>query len=240
MSKLLRVFFTGMFISFLGSLPLGTLNVAVMQIAMTDGIRPAVLFSLGSLTSEIGYVTLSLLAMEWVTRQKKIFKVLEWVTLLIIIALAISSFYAASQPNVEKNIILSSTLHRFWLGLVMCALNPVQIPFWFGWGTVLFTKKLLEHKSSHYYTYVSGISLGTIMAACIFIFGGRFIGEKLDNNQHILNWVIGGIFAITAVIQLWKMMTRKGVEHSIEHPEEITQRFEEHVQDIGEERKKSP
>ena len=77
MSKLLRVFFTGMFISFLGSLPLGTLNVAVMQIAMTDGIRPAVLFSLGSLTSEIGYVTISLIAMEWVTRQKKLFKVLE-------------------------------------------------------------------------------------------------------------------------------------------------------------------
>ena len=35
------------------------------------------------------------------------------------------------------------------------------------------------------------------------------------------------------------MMTRKGVEHAIEHPEEITQRFEEHVQDIGEDRKKS-
>ena len=232
MNKLLRIFFTGMFISFLGSLPLGTLNVAVMQIAMTDGLKPATLFALGSLTSELGYVRLSLFAMNWVTKQQKLFKILEWVTLAIIVALAISSFYAAGHPDVDENIILSSTINRFWLGLIMCALNPVQIPFWFGWSTVLFTKKVLQPRASHYNSYTIGIALGTLLANCIFVFGGKLIGNKLDNNQHIVNWVIGGIFAITAIIQFWKMMTKKGVQHSIDHPEEITQRFEDKVDEI--------
>ena len=88
MGKLWRIFFTGMMVSFLGSLPLGTLNVAVMQISISEGLKAAVLFSLGSLTAEIVYVRLSLVAMDWVRKQQKLFKILEWLTLLIVVALA--------------------------------------------------------------------------------------------------------------------------------------------------------
>ena len=90
MPKLLKVFFTGLLISFLGSLPLGTLNIAAMQIAISDTVISALLFSLGSLSAEVVYVRLSLIAMDWVRRQKKLFKILEWVTLVIVVALAIS------------------------------------------------------------------------------------------------------------------------------------------------------
>ena len=232
MPKLLRIFLTGLFISFLGSLPLGTLNIAAMQIAISDGIRPAFLFSLGSLTAEIIYVRVSLVAMDWVRKQERIFKILEWVTLAIVVALAIASFYAATHPSESENVILSSTLNRFLLGLFMSAVNPVQIPFWFGWSTVLFTKKILHPKSSHYNFYIIGIGMGTLIGNCLFIFGGRLIADKITNNQSLLNWIIGGIFAVTAIIQLVKMLRHKGVEHRIEHPEEHTKPFEDEIDAI--------
>jgi threonine/homoserine/homoserine lactone efflux protein len=72
MQKLIRIFFTGLFISFLGSLPLGTLNIAAMQIAIAETVKAALFFSLGSLTAEIIYVRLSLVAMDWVRKQQKI------------------------------------------------------------------------------------------------------------------------------------------------------------------------
>ncbi|HZF64307.1 MAG TPA: LysE family transporter [Chitinophagaceae bacterium] len=229
MSKLLRIFFTGLFISFLGSLPLGSLNIAAMQIGITDGIRPALLFALGSLLAEVVYVRLSLIAMDWIRNHQKLFRVLEWFTLAIVSALAISSFYAAAHPTISKNVILSSTLHRFVLGLTMSALNPMQIPFWFGWSTVLLTKKILLPNTAHYNIYILGIGLGTLFGNCVFIFGGRLIADRLNNNQHVLNWVIGGIFAVTAIIQLWKMFNKKDVSHRIEHPEEETTPFDEGV-----------
>jgi threonine/homoserine/homoserine lactone efflux protein len=232
MPKLMRIFFTGMLISFLGSLPLGTLNVAAMQIAISDGYQPAILFSLGSLTSEVVYVRLSLIAMDWVRRQRKLFKILEWVTLGIVVALAISSFYAAVHPKLHKNIILSSTLNRYVLGLLMCAVNPVQIPFWFGWSTVLFTKKILLPQNSHYNLYILGIGIGTLLGNFVFIFGGKLIADKINANQHVLNWVIGGIFALTAIIQLWKILKKKDARHDIEHPEELTQRFEHDLERV--------
>jgi threonine/homoserine/homoserine lactone efflux protein len=228
-----KIFFTGMFISFLGSLPLGTLNIAAMQISISDGISPAVLFSLGSLTAEVVYVRLSLIAMDWVRKQQWLFRILEWVTLAIVVALAVSSFYAAASDEVKKNVILSSTLHRYMLGLLMSALNPIQIPFWFGWSTVLFTKKILLPKNSHYNFYIAGIGIGTLLGNCLFIFGGQVIGNKVSDNQHIINWVIGGIFAVTALIQLYKMLTKKSVKDRIEHPEEETKKFEEQVEEIN-------
>ena len=235
MSKLARIFLTGLFISFLGSLPLGTLNIAAMQIAITDGVQPAILFSLGSLTAEVIYVRLSLMAMDWVRKQQKLFRILEWVTLLIVVALAVSSFYAAIHPKVQKNVILSSTLHRYFLGLIMSALNPVQIPFWFGWSTVLYTKNILLPKASNYNVYIIGIGLGTLLGNGVFIFGGKLIANKLDRNQHILNWIIGGIFALTALIQIWKISRKKDIVHRLEHPEEHTEKFEERIDIINKE-----
>lgn len=227
MPKVFRVFSMGLFISFLGSLPLGTLNIAAMQISISDGIRPAILFALGSLTAEIVYVRLSLIAMDWVRRQQKIFKALEWITFIIVLALAISSYYAAIYPGVHKNVILSSTLNRFFLGLLMSAVNPVQIPFWFGWSTVLFTKKILLPKAGHYNLYIAGIGVGTLLGNCVFIFGGKLIADEIDNNQNILNWIIGSIFTITALIQLWKILKHRDAKHHLEHPEELTKKFED-------------
>ena len=238
MPKLIKIFFTGMLISFLGSLPLGTLNIAAMQIAISDGLQPAIWFSLGSLTAEVVYVRLSLVAMDWVRKQKKLFKILEWVTLAIVVALAVSSFYAALHPRVEKNVILSSQVHRYLLGLGMSAVNPVQIPFWFGWSTVLFTKGVLLPKNSHYNIYIIGIGLGTLIGNCLFIFGGALIADKINNNQSILNLVIGGIFALTALIQLYKMIRKKDAHHDLENPEELNQKIEEQYEKLEEQYEK--
>ncbi|MBO9632742.1 MAG: LysE family transporter [Chitinophagaceae bacterium] len=208
--QLLRILCVGLGISFLGTLPLGTLNVAAMQIAVTDGVQPALAFSSGALLVEVGYVRLSLVAMDWVRKQEKIFKFLNWFTLLIIIALAISSFIAAAHPSGDgKNVILSNTMPRFFLGITMSAINPVQIPFWFGWSTVLFAKEILLPKSSHYNAYICGIGIGTFLGNCVFIFGGRVMVGALNANQNILNYIIGGVFAVTAIVQAYRMIGAK-------------------------------
>lgn len=216
MMAFVKVFFVGMLVSFVGSLPLGTLNIAAMQISISDGVKAAMLFSLGSLIAEIVYVRLSLVAMDWVRQQEKIMKALEWVTLVIVLALAAFSFYAAMQTGTSKNVVLSSTLPPLLLGLSMSAINPVQIPFWFGWSTVLFSKNILKPQNSFYNIYIIGIGIGTFIGNCIFIFGGQLVAKKIQNNQNILNWVIGSIFLLTAIFQLWRIL--KGRKNNTTKP----------------------
>jgi threonine/homoserine/homoserine lactone efflux protein len=226
---LLKVFITGLFISFLGALPLGTLNIAAMQIAVTDGISPALWFSVGALLVEIIYVRLSLVAMDWVRRQQRLFRWLEILTLLIMVALAIASFVAATRPQGAQNVILSSTLPRFLLGVLMSAINPVQIPFWFGWSTVLFTKKILQPDATHYNLYILGIGLGTFMGNGVFIFSGRVLVDLLNRNSSILHWCIGAIFALTALIQAWRMYRHTDAANQLEHPKDHKMPFEDRI-----------
>jgi threonine/homoserine/homoserine lactone efflux protein len=214
--SLVRVFFWGMIVSFLGSLPLGTLNIAAMQISVQESITEALYFSFGSLLTEMIYVRISLVGINWVRKQKTLFRWLEWITLAIVVALAVGSFIAASHSHETKNVLLRNNVHRFILGLGMSAISPMQIPFWFGWSTVLFTKNILKPDNKHYNLYIVGIGLGTLMGNCVFIFGGKFIVQKLNTNQNMLNWIIGGIFALTAVIQLIKIIFHKDAAEKLE------------------------
>lgn len=221
-----------MLISFLGSLPLATLNVAAMQISVSDGIEAAMWFSIGSLIIEMIYVRISLVALNWIRSQKKVLKVLEYVTLIIVLALAISSFYSALHPEVQKNAVLSSGLPKFWLGVFMCAISPAQFPFWLGWSTVLFTKKVLLPINIHYNTYIFGIGFGTFLGNCLFIFGGQLIANKINNNQDVFQWVIGGIFTVTAIIQVIQMVRKKDAVEKLEHPEKIELPLEKEISDV--------
>jgi threonine/homoserine/homoserine lactone efflux protein len=195
-------------------------------------VAAALLFAAGALVAEVVYVRISLVAMDWVRKQQRILKMLEWFTFFVVLALAISSFYTALYPGVQKNPILNNSLHPFFLGLLMSAINPVQIPFWFGWSTVLFTKNILRPQTDYYNTYIAGIGIGTLLGNCVFIFGGRLIAESITHNQNILNYVIGGIFAITALIQLIKILRKKDVQHQLEHPEEQTKKFAGQLDDM--------
>jgi threonine/homoserine/homoserine lactone efflux protein len=210
MPKLFKVFFWGMLISFLGCLPLGTLNITAMQIGLQESIKDALLFSLGCLLVEMVYVRLSLIGIQWIRRQVKLMRIMEWLTLAIIVALAVGSFIAASKTGGNhKNEVLNNNMHRFLLGMFMSAISPTQIPFWFGWSTVLFQKGTLQPVRAQYNVYIIGIGLGTMLGNCVFIFGGRLLVQHIANSQAYLNWFIGAVFALTAVIQLVKMLLHK-------------------------------
>jgi threonine/homoserine/homoserine lactone efflux protein len=213
---LVKVFFWGLVVSFLGTLPLGTLNVAAMQISVQESIQNAILFSLGSLSVEMVYVRISLVGINWVRKQKKLFRWMEWLTVAIVLALAIGSFAAAMQPHHAKNVMLNNNINRFLLGAMLSAISPMQIPFWFGWSTVLFTKNILKPNNSFYNIYIIGIGLGTLLGNCVFIFGGKWIVQKMHGNQNLMNWIIGGIFAVTAIIFLIKILLHKDGMKKIE------------------------
>jgi len=221
MSPLLRVFLWGLLISFLGTLPMGTLNITAMQIGIQESIKNALLFVAGSLMVEMIYVRISLVGINWVSKQDKLMRAMQWITLGIIIALAAGSIIAALHPSNEaKNVVLQNKLHRTLLGMFMCAINPVQIPFWFGWSTVLFSKKILQPVPAQYNTYIVGIGIGTLMGNCVFIFGGRFLVKHIQNSEAYINWVIGAIFTLTALIQLYKIVKGKGMAERLSDAEE--------------------
>lgn len=158
MNPLLRIALWGLAISALGTLPLGAINIAAMQVSISEGIKQAVFFSVGAALVEVAYVRVSLVGINWIRHRATLLRYMDWLAFGIVAALAISSFFAAADPSGHgKNIILNANVHPFILGLGMSAVNPMQLPFWFGWSTVLFGKGILKDNHTYYNWYIVGI-----------------------------------------------------------------------------------
>ena len=204
--NLIKVCFLGFLISFIGTLSPSPLNLTAMQISVHESVRLAMNYSLGTILSEIIYVRLCLVGVHWMQKQKRLFKWLEWITFVLIVALAVGSFIAASKAHPAQNVVLDNNINRFLLGVIMSALTPMHIPFWLGWSTVLFTKKILKANNTNYYIYIIGIGIGTFLANCLYIYSGKYIVTILNSNQNRLNLLLGVIFAITALIVLARIL----------------------------------
>lgn len=206
MYKFFQVFFWGMLVSFLGSLPLGTMNVTVTQISVQAGIRDGFAFAWGSMVVEVMIVRVALITMKWITGQQKLFRFLEYITISVILFLSISSFVAAYKMSGFASPLPIRSLNPFWWGAFLSLTNPLHIPFWIGWTTVLMNKDILRPDQAEYNCYVAGIGLGTLLGFAVFIYGGNFLVTTIQQHESLLNCVIGGALLVTAIIQIKKMI----------------------------------
>lgn len=227
MKSIFRVFYSGLSISFFGSMVIGTISISAMQISITEGVRPALHYSVGSIIAEMIYVRLLLVALTWIRKQERIFKIMEWMAAAIVVVLAIGSFKAAMGHHDAKNVVLSYTMNRFLLGFIMRCISPAAIPFWLGWSSVLYAKGIMKHQRGYYNSYLLGIGIGTLLAHFIFIFGGLLAVEYLNASQDLINIAIGCVFAITAIIQIWKILTKKDAVEVLHEQDPDDENFSE-------------
>ncbi len=208
MKQLVKICFTGLVISFLGSLPLGTLNVTATNIAVNNGMPTAFLFSIGSVLVEMIYVRAAMSGMNWIYSQYRLFRLFQWATFLMLVLLASSSFYAAIYRTGFAGALPFPEISPFLLGMFLSAINPLHIIFWFGWSTILLNRGILLPQSKYYNIYVAGIGVGSLMGFGVFIVGGNYLVNTLRANQDVMNWAIGAALFITACIQLYKILKR--------------------------------
>ena len=206
MGRNFKVFFWGMLVSFLGSLPLGTMNVTVTQISVQKGVADGFAFAVGSMIIEVIIVRIALVTMKWLAKQHKLFCLLEYVTTSIILFLAMASFVAAYKMTGFVSSLPIQTVKPFWTGSLLSLTNPLHIPFWLGWSTVLMNKNILKPSFTQYNLYVTGIGIGTVLGFMVFIYAGNYLVLQIQQHQTLLNCVIGIVLLITAIIQVKKMV----------------------------------
>ncbi len=205
---MLRVAFAGLGISFLGSLPLGTMNIAATHISITQGTGAGLIYALGSMLVELIVVRIVLVAMDWLYEKRRIFFLLELFTTALILALATASFIAAyKMKGFEGTILFAKSLSPFWSGVLLSASNPLHIVFWMGWSSVLLNKNVLMPDVRYYNWYITGIGAGTMMGLMVFIYGGNYMVSQLTHHQVMLNIAIGVVLLLTAILQVRKLIT---------------------------------
>src|SRR5438874_1907019 len=129
MNEMLPIVFLGFWVSFLGQLPLGNLNVAATQIGVEENIKNAWLFSIGVAIVEVIYLRVGLNSSAWMMRNKTLFSVMNWITVVLFYVLGFFSIRRAikqKEPQ-SKGLLIDNKLNRFLLGIMLSAINPLQI-----------------------------------------------------------------------------------------------------------------
>jgi threonine/homoserine/homoserine lactone efflux protein len=201
------IFFVGLTISFLGSIPLGNMNMIATTISVQEGHKRAWKYGLGIAIIEIVYLRLSLQGMDWVSRNKLVFTILGWVTVALFLVLGVLTLIKASKSEEQKkSVLVDNNVNRFFLGLTLSAVNPIQIPFWFTWSISLIKTGILHPSNANYNFFTIGAGVGTLTGVALYIHAGKWAVNKMGANNKALNKVMGVVFIVTALIQLYKII----------------------------------
>lgn len=188
---------------------MGPLNLIATYVSVSMGTVASYAFAAGCILTELIFVRLAVISMEWISRKQRLFKALEWITILIILILAVYSFIAAGKHTGFASAMPADVKFPFWSGLAISAVDPMKIPFWFLWSSFLLGKKILIPESSFYNYYTAGIGLGSLLGFIIFIYGGNYFIGSIKSNQYIINWIIGCVLLVTAIIQVYRFCNTK-------------------------------
>ena len=210
MIEILKVFFTGFLISFLGQLPLGNMNLTATQLSVQENFRNAWKYGLGIVLVEIIYLRLALTGMHWVVEHKVLFTIMGWLTVIVFVALGVLAFVMArKQTSAKKGLLLNNKMNRFLLGVVVSGINPAQIPFWFLWSTQLLNSKVLLPTTGQFNLFTTGAGLGSLAGLAVYIHGGKWIITKLKTSNRALNIFMGIVFIFAGLFQLYNMLFKK-------------------------------
>ena len=191
----------GFVVSFLGSLPPGTTNILMVQLAATKGYDVATWFAVGCMIAEVVCVTVCVLIMDKISQSTRFVKSLEWLSLIVIVWLIVSTF-------TKTETVIPPLMSPLFFGFVLMILNPVQLPFWFGWTTILAQRKILTPTRKNNINYIAGIAIGSILASALFIAGGHLITSWIVGKEKMIQRIFGSLFVVIALIQLWKIFKR--------------------------------
>ncbi len=184
------------------------MSITATQIAVQENFSNAWKYSFGVALIEIIYLRMVLSGVDWIMDHKLFFSVLGWMMVALFISLGVLSFITArKQENNKKALLLNNTINRFWLGISMSALNPAQIPFWFVWSSYFMGINLLNSDYTEFNIFTIGAGLGTISGLAVYSYGGNWLVTKMNTSNKTLNKIMGFIFIIAALAQMYRMIT---------------------------------
>jgi LysE type translocator len=207
--NLCRLYGFAFLISFAGSLPVGTLNVSITNLVIDRHVGGAISFGMGAVLVEVGMVRLALVAvkrLEGISRFLRWFRVIACVVILLFAFLSLDAAWHLRKAGVP---ILFTGDAPFVSGLVLSLLNPLHLPFWMGWTSVLRSKGLLAHTRKEYNVYVLAIGMGTCTAFLVYGITGHLLILFLRANQNLFNWLTGIALLVAGLAQGWKI--RRGI-----------------------------
>jgi threonine/homoserine/homoserine lactone efflux protein len=196
----------GIMSSFVGALPLGMLNLTVLQLSLASRFKQAFAFSFGAVIVEFLQIFFTFLMMNLLLKIPQLNSILAIVSIPILLFLGFKNLkndaYTEGSSLTNKNAFLQGVLLSF--------ANVLVYPFWLVWGNLFVKNGWLPPTPLSYSIFALGAGLGTLGAFLAFILLGKLLFRHLQSVQKVTNRLIALAFFGFAAFQIFGLIYHKG------------------------------
>ena len=189
--RILKNLFFGFLVSFLGSLPLGYLNIIGVEVYTNYFLESLIFYLIGVLCIEAVVIYFTIVFANQLITNKKWMKNIDFFAVVFLVGLSFLFFKGAS-PSIQQSDYIKDYIQysTFVIGMVLCAFNFLQIPFWVGWNLFLLNANRIDLQGTLKLYYILGTLVGT--------FFGMLLAIVVLSELSTVDFSSRGIFC-----QLW-------------------------------------
>ena len=208
LSDYLIAAFTGFVSGFLVSIPVGPINISIVNEGARRGFGWAFLIGLGATIMEVIYCAIAFAGFTHLFDSRVVKATMELVSFLLMMFLGVKYLIAHSLPATTRSV--ESIEHRlhphtaFWTGFVRCLGNPGVLLFWITISATFISHDWMDDTWQSKGACLLGVTLGcfswfTLLSSLVSRGHGRFSTSTLVRMSQfsgasllIFALVIGG------------------------------------------------
>lgn len=198
--EVLSTFAIAFFFSFIGTIPPGTLNLAIIQLGLDHRIHTAWRMALAAALIEYPYAWVAIAFQEFITRSLEVTDTFQLVTGLVMIVLGVLNlWYSSAKPSKLSQQIQASGFRK---GIVLALLNPLAIPFWIAMTAYNKSQGWIDLSTQvEVHAYLLGVSAGTLTLFMLFAYLARMIVSQFK-TKSILRKIPGILLILLGIYSL--------------------------------------
>lgn len=179
----LIVFSLGFLFSFIGSIPPGTLNVTILQLALQNKVAIARRFAIAVAIVEYPYAWIGVQFEYWLSSSPMIISNFKLIAAVVMTGLGIINLLPPRPSTGFSKKISESGFRR---GLVLSVLNPMAIPYWMGFTAYMKAEGWIHLSTPwHLHSYVLGTSIGALALLYLLIHFANRLAPYAQGNRTV-------------------------------------------------------
>ncbi len=195
--------FLGFLTSAIGITPPGLINMTAAKVSIEEGRTRAFVFAVGAVLIILVQTFLAVVFAKVIDQNPSVVILFREVGLVFFVGLTAYFFLTSKKIKRKKNEIkLKSKKSRFFLGMLLSALNLFPIPFYVFVSVTLASYNYFSFEKSFVYSFVIGSGLGALFAFYCYIVFFKKMERKTNFLLINMNYIIGSITGLVSIITL--------------------------------------
>ena len=210
--QVLGLFFLGFISAFVGISPPGLINMTAVKVNLKEGKRTALWFVFGAVIIIFFQTFLALLFARAIDKSPSLILLLREIGCVIFALLTIYFLFVAKKPKLQgSNIKKYSNSSRFFLGMLLSALNFFPIPYYVLLGITFASYQLFAFDFLSILIFVLGVVSGAFVVFYGYVVFFTKIESKADFFIQNMNKIIGTITGLIAVVTFLNILKHYGL-----------------------------